>query len=220
MTLKIYGVLRSRASRNIWLLKEIGVPFEHVPVIQAYRLADPNALGAPLNTASPAFRKVNPNGLIPSMVDGDLVLHESLAINLYLAKKYGGSLAPENLAEDGQMTMWTLWAMTECEPHTLQILYNRLAKPESERDYTLATASVAAVERPFSVLENHLKEHNGFVVGDRFTVADINLAEVFRYAQPASELFADRPHLTAWINACQARPAFKAMMAARNAEPA
>jgi glutathione S-transferase len=220
MTLKIYGVLRSRASRNIWLLNELGVSFEHIPVIQAYRLASPGATDAPLNTSSPFFRKVNPNGLIPSMVDGDLVLHESLAINLYLAKKFGGSLAPKNLAEDGQMTMWTLWAITECEPHTLQILYNRLAKPEPERDHVLAAASVAAVERPFSVLESHLKDRKGFVVGDRFTVADINLAEVFRYAQPAPELFANRPHLTAWINACQARPAFKAMIAARNAEPA
>jgi glutathione S-transferase len=220
MTLKIYGVLRSRASRNIWLLNELGVSFEHIPVIQVYRLANPEATDAPLNTSSPAFRKINPNGLIPSMVDGDLVLHESLAINLYLAKKCGGPLAPKSLAEDGQMTMWTLWAITECEPHTLHILYNRMAKPEPERDHALAAASVAAVQRPFSVLEDHLKEHNGFVVGGRFTVADINLAEIFRYAQPAPELFADRPHLTAWINACQARPAFKAMMAARNAEPA
>jgi glutathione S-transferase len=220
MTIKIYGVLRSRASRNIWLLNELNVAFEHVPVIQVYRLANPDAADAPLNTASPAFRKVNPNGLIPSMADGDLVLHESLAINLYLAKKYGGSLAPKNLAEDGQMTMWTLWAMTECEPHTIQILYNRMAKPEPERDHVLAAVSVTALERPFTVLETHLKEHGGFIVGDRFTVADINLAEVVRYSQPAPELFTDRPHLSAWINACQARPAFKAMIAARNAEPA
>ena len=220
MTLKIYGVLRSRASRNIWLLNELDVAFEHIPVIQVYRLAQPDAHDAPLNTASPAFMKVNPNGLIPSMVDGDLVLHESLAINLYLAKKYGGELAPRSLAEDGQMTMWSLWAMTQCEPHTLQILYNRLAKPEPERDHALAAASVAAVERPFTVLETHLKEQNGFIVGGRFTVADINLAEVIRYAQPASELFTGRPHLSAWINTCQLRPAFKAMIAARNAEPA
>src|SRR5947209_1571817 len=56
MALKIYGVLRSRASRNVWLAKEMGVSFEHVPVIQANRLTDPAAREAPLNTASPAFR--------------------------------------------------------------------------------------------------------------------------------------------------------------------
>ncbi len=220
MSLKLYGVLRSRASRNVWLLNELGASYEHIPVIQGYRLADPTAKDAPLNTTSPSFRKVNPNGQIPSIEDDGFVMHESLAINLYIAKKFGGPLAPATLQEDAMMTMWTLWAMTACEPHTIQILYNRLAKPEAERDYALAAASVAAVERPFDVLESHLATHNGFVVGDRFTVADINLAEVFRYAQPAQELFAPRPHLSKWIALCQARPGFKAMIAARNAEPA
>jgi glutathione S-transferase len=220
MTLKLYGVLRSRASRNVWLLNELGAGYEHIPVIQGYRLADPTAADAPLNTTSASFRKVNPNGLIPSIEDEGMVMHESMAINLYIAKKFGGPLAPASLQEDGMMTMWTLWAMTECEPHTIHILYNRLAKPEAERDHALAAASVAAVQRPFDVLEAHLAAHAGFVVGNRFTVADINLAEVLRYAQAAPELYAPRPHLTQWIEACQARPAFKAMMAARNAEPA
>ena len=94
MGLKIYGVLRSRASRTVWLAKELGLAFEHIPVIQAYRLADATAANAPLNTAAPAFRAVNPNGHIPTIDDDGLILHESLAINLYLAKKHGGPLAP------------------------------------------------------------------------------------------------------------------------------
>ena len=94
--LTIYGVYRSRASRNIWLANEIGLAFRHVPVIQSYRLPDPAAADAPLNTASPAFLAVNPNGLIPSIDDDGLVLHESLAINLYLARKYGGALGTAN----------------------------------------------------------------------------------------------------------------------------
>jgi glutathione S-transferase len=218
MTLKIYGVLRSRASRNVWLAKELGIPFEHVPVIQAYRLADSNA-DAPLNTASPAFRAVNPNGLVPSIEDDGLVMHESLAINLYLAKKHGGDLAPRDLREDGLMTMWALWAVTECEPHTLQILYHRVSKPEAERDPKVVENAIATLRRPFGVLEAALREGGGYVVGGRFTVADVNLAEIVRYAQPAPELFADFPGVRAWLEACQARPAFKAMMAERNAEP-
>ncbi len=220
MTLKIYGVLRSRASRNVWLAKELGLPFEHVKVIQAYRLADPAAADAPLNTASPAYRAINPNGLIPTMDDDGLVLHESLAINLYLAKKHGGALAPRDLREEGLMTMWALWAMTECEPCTLQILYHRKGASETEQDRTIADTAVAGVKRPFGVLDKALRDGGGYIVGRRFTVADVNTAEIFRYAQPATDLFEAHPNVKAWLDTCQARPAFKAMMAARADEPA
>src|SRR3954471_10913139 len=99
--LTIYGVYRSRASRRIWLAYEIGLPFRHVPVMQAYRLSAPDAPDAPLNTRSAALLKVNPNGHIPTIDDDGLVLHESLAIALYLAKRYGGALGPAGVAEDG-----------------------------------------------------------------------------------------------------------------------
>jgi glutathione S-transferase len=220
MTLKIYGVLRSRITRNVWLLDELELPYERVPVIQVYRLPNPDAPDAPLHTSSPSFKKVNPNGLIPVLDDDGFVLNESLAINLYLAKKTGGPLAPANVREDAEMTMWALWAMTECEPHTINILYHRLAKPEAERDHALAALSVERLQRPFDVLEKHLNGAGGYIVGGRFTVADINTAEIVRYAQPAPELFAGRAAVTAWLAACQSRPAFKAMMEARNAEPA
>ena len=142
--LTIYGVYRSRASRNFWLANELGIAFKQVPVMQAYRLANPDALDAPLHTRSPAFLKVNPNGHIPSIDDDGFVLHESLAINLYLAKKHGGPLAPGNADEDGMMTMWSMWAVTEVEPHSIQVLYHRVAKPVAERDPKIAEASIAA----------------------------------------------------------------------------
>ncbi|WP_137177872.1 glutathione S-transferase family protein [Roseomonas sp. AR75] len=214
--LTIYGVLRSRASRNVWLAHELGMPFAHVPVIQAGRAA---GSGVALNTRSPEFLAINPNGRIPAMKDGDLVLAESLAINLYMAKKAGGTLAPKDLAEDAQMTAWSIWAMTEAEPHTIEVLYNSIGKPPAERDAAKLAASVAALKAPFAVLDAALAK-DGFVVGGRFTVADVNLAEVMRYAQPAPELFEAAPHVKAWLAACQARPAFQRMMAERNQEPA
>ena len=217
--LTIYGVYRSRASRNIWLANELGVPFRHVPVIQAYRLPDPQAKDAPINTRSPAFLEVNPNGHIPSIDDDGFRLHESLAINLYLAKKHGGPLAPTNVAEDGFMTMWSLWAATEAEPHSLQIIYHRVSKPVAERDFKIADAAIAALQAPFAVLDRELAT-SGFLTGGRFTVADLNVAEVVRFAMAAPELFETAPHVKAWLIACHARPAFKAMMAARDKEPA
>jgi len=217
--LKIYGLYRSRATRNIWLCDELGVPFTLVPVIQAYRLPDPNAPDAPLHTKSPEFLKINPNGHIPSIDDDGLILHESLAINLYLANKHGGSLAPEDVSENGLMTTWTAWALTEVEPQSIQVLYHRVAKPEAERDAKVADAAIAALKAPFAVLDKALAG-TGYLVGGRFTVVDINVAECVRYAMAAPELFEANPNLKAWLTKVQARPAFKAMMAKRDLEPA
>ena len=204
--LKIYGVLRSRATRNVWLAREVGIPFERIDVVQANRLPAPDAPDAPLNTRSAAFLAINPHGHIPAIDDDGLRLGESFAINLYLARKHGGPLAPRDLAEDAQMTMWSMWAMADVEPHALSVMYNRVAKPEAERDAAAAKAGVLALERPFATLEAHLAASGGHLVGGRFTVADLNVAEAFRYAQAAPELFRPAPHVTAWLAACQARP--------------
>ncbi len=217
--LKIYGLYRSRATRNIWLCDELGIPFELVPVVQANRPAGAATAQFPTTTKSPEFLKINPNGHIPSIDDGGVILHESLGINLYLAKKHGGPLGPANIAEDGLMTTWTAWALTEVEPHAIQVLYHRVAKPAAERDPKIADAAVAALKAPFAVLDKALAE-SGYVVGGRFTVADINLAECVRYAQAAPDLFEANPNVKAWLAKVQARPAFKAMMAKRDAEPA
>jgi len=211
--LTIYGVYRSRASRNIWLANELGIPFKHVPVMQLYRLTDPAAQAKTLHTKSPEFLKINPNGHVPTIDDDGLVLHESLAINLYLARKHGGPLAPATAAEDGQINMWTLWAATEVEPQSIQIVSHRPGDPPAARD-----AAIAALRAPFAVLNDALG--SGYLVGGRFTVADINVAEVVRYAMPVAQLFDAAPRVRAWLAACHARPAFKDMWAKRDAEPA
>lgn len=199
------------------MAKELGIPFEHVKVIQAGRVPDPAAPDAPINTSSPAFLAVNPNGLIPTIDDDGFVLNESMAITLYLARKHGGPLAPGDAQEDALMTMWTLWAATECENHALRAMQNG---PSVEtRDAALYDASVAALRPKFAVLDVALSDGKGALVGNRFTAADLNVAEVVRYAQAAPALFAERPNVQSWITACQSRSAYKAMMADRNAEP-
>lgn len=216
--LTIYGVARSRASRILWLCEEMGIPYRHVPVIQAYRLADPDATDAPLNTASAAFLAINPSGRVPSIEDDGLVLRESYAINLYLARKHGGPLAPTDIREEGEMLMWTLWSVNEIEAHAIQVLYHRAMKPEAERQPALADAAEEALRQPFAILDRALAA-TGHPVGDRFTVADINLAESVRYAMPAPALFEAAPNVKAWLSASHARPACKRMMALRELEP-
>ncbi|MCP8940725.1 glutathione S-transferase family protein [Alsobacter sp. SYSU M60028] len=219
MTLTIYGCYRSRATRNIWLALELGLEFEHVPVIQVYRLPDPMAPDAPLHTRSPEFLAVNPNGHIPAIDDDGFRLWESLAINIYLSRKHGGPLAPADTREEGLAAMWALWAATEVETPALTIMQNRVGKPPEQRDAAAANAAVEALRRPFAVLDEALAK-DGYLVGGRFTVADINVAEVMRYAQAAPELFETAPRVKAWLAACQSRPAFREMMRRRELEPA
>ncbi len=214
----LYGVYRSRASRIVWLALELGIPFKHVPVIQFNRLKGVIPAGT-LHTRSLEFLKVNPNGHIPSIDDNGLVLHESLAITLYLARKQGGPLAPANVAEEGQTMMWTLWAATEVEPHSVQVLYHMVARAPEERDPKIAAAAIEAITRPFEVLNEHLT-NQPYILGERFTVADINVAEVLRYALPAKALWESAPAVSAWLERCHARPAYKDMMALRETEPA
>jgi glutathione S-transferase len=66
MTLTIYGVARSRTSRVLWMAHELGISYEHVPVIQARRLANPADSDARLNTTSPAFLEINPTARSPA----------------------------------------------------------------------------------------------------------------------------------------------------------
>jgi glutathione S-transferase len=217
--LTIYGAYRSRATRNIWLLNEMGLPFSHVPVVQQARSGNPGMPEGILTTRSAEFLKVNPNGRIPAMKDGDLVLCESLAINLYIARKFGGSLAAANLVEDGLTTQWTLWAVTEVEPHAIQVLYNRVMRPVPERDEKAALVAIEALKAPLKVLDDALAQSE-YLVGGRFTVADINVAECVRYCLGAPETIKDVPRVSAWLAQLHARPAYKAMMEKRNAEPA
>jgi glutathione S-transferase len=197
---------------------ELGIPYEQVPVIQARRLTKPAKPDAPLNTASPAYLTINPNGKIPCIDDDGFVMNESLAITLYLAKKHGGPLAPRDLEEEAFMTMWALWAATACEPHAVQIIFHRVDFPESKRDEAIVKTAISALRSPLHVLDDCLKTGDGFLVGQRFTAADLNTAEIIRYAQPAPELLGDYTHVLAWLAACQARPAYKQMMALRSAE--
>ena len=217
--LTIYGVTRSRASRIIWLCHEIGLSYRQVPVIQAYRLSDPDAEGAVLNTRSPAFLRISPQGAIPVIQDGDLTLSESLACTLYLARKYGQPFGPVDATEDALMLQWSFYACTSIEPDALTILFlHRAGQTQSGADQAAIANAAERLVRPLSVLEAHLAR-NGHMVGGRFTVADINMAEVVRYAQSHGELIEQFPALRNWLADCQARPAFQKMWKERLAEP-
>lgn len=203
MKLTIYGIAKSRAIRNLWAAEELGLPYEHVQVVYG-----------PDGSRKADFLKLNPNGRVPAArVDG-VVLWESLAINLHLAKKAGGPLAPASVDEDGLMTMWALWAVTEVEAASLALLMNQTAKPEAERDPAVVAKSIETLANPLAVLEAHLAANGGHLVGGRFTMADLNTACCLFYLR-FSGLMDGKPAIKAWYEAAMARPAAKKAFALR-----
>ena len=216
----LYGVFRSRASRPVWLMYELDMAFDHVPVIQAYRLPQASAPDAPLNTTSVAFLQVNPQGQIPAWVEGDLTLTESLAITNHITRTRGGDLGPRSPAEQALIDQWTLLAVSAVEGPALEIQNIVAAGGDKTPEGQGAIAICAEkLRRPLKRLESHLTAHS-HLVGDRFTVADLNLAECLRYAQGHPTLIAEFPAVRAWLETCHARPAFQRMWTARLAEPA
>lgn len=202
MTLKIYGIAASRAFRPIWAAEELGIPYEHVRV----HYQDPSLKEAP-------FRALNPNGTVPAIVDDGLVLFESLAITLHLARtRPEGGLWRSDEAGHSQILQWTLWAATEAEPPARQWFHHVSFLPPEARRPELAEAALTQLHGRLRVLDEHLSRHP-YLTGDRFTVADLNVAAVLqRLADVGGQAF---PSAMEWHRRCLARPAALRALAMR-----
>ncbi len=193
MTITLYGVSGSRAMRSIWAAEEVGVDFEHVPT---HFFEDSKA---------PEYLAVNPNGRIPALVDGDLTLFESMAINLYLAKHYGGALYPDTAADEARATQWSVWAISEIEPLQMQIVIQKFFTPKEKRDEQVIASAGKGLERPLKVLDDALADH-AYLLGDDFSIADLNVAGVMLLLQMTGFDFAAYGNVSRWLNDCYARP--------------
>lgn len=191
----LYGHPYSRAHRTMWMLKELGLAFDHVPT----GFTDGG-------TRTPEFKAINPNGRVPTLVDDGQVLCESMAINLHLARKYGGPVAPADDLEWSLATQWSFWVVTEVEKPLLLASANLLLFPEGERDPAQAAMAIRKLDRPFAVLEAHLADRP-YLLGDRFTVADLNVAAPMSLIPLAGVPIAQYPAFAAWLGRCLDRPA-------------
>jgi glutathione S-transferase len=200
--IKLYGQLRSRASRSLWALEEIGVPYELVPI-------DTNKG----DNDKPEFLAINPNGRIPALVDGDLTLFESMAINLYLARKYGKDLWPANEAGEAHALQWSFWGMTEVEPFLITLLVQQVFTPEDQRRPDRVEEARQALVPRLGVLNNHLSGRP-FLLGSKFTIADLNLSSVFSLAEVVKVELAPYPNIKKWVETCFSRPARQKLSAA------
>jgi glutathione S-transferase len=193
----LYGISASRAFRCLWMLEELGLEYEHVQT---------NFVG---DNKQPDYLAINPNGRIPTLVDGDTVLWESMAINLYLAAKYDGGLQPKSVEDLGRATQWSFWVMTEIEKPLLEYFFHTVILPEDQRDAAVPPAAAKQLEAPLGVLDGAL-EGRDHLVSDRFDVADLNVASVLSWALPARLDLSAFPNVTRWLTACTSRPASQA----------
>jgi glutathione S-transferase len=193
--MKLYGVPMSRAARSIWAAEEVGVDYELVPT---------NFVG---DSKTPEYLAINPNGRIPALVDGDVTLFESMAINLYLARKYDGGLQPKGLEDEARAIQWSFWGMTELEPSLMELVLNRVMLPEAQRDSAAADAAVEAIQTPLRVLDAQLAERP-YLLGDTFTIADLNVASVLSMANFVGLDVSNHRNVKRWFDACLSRPAF------------
>lgn len=197
--LTLYGITASRAYRPLWLLEELGLEYDQIPL--DYRSND---------LQSEEYRSINPNARIPTLVDGDLVLWESMAINLYLASRYGAStgLWPATPAEQGLCYQWSFWVMTEVENPLLSVLFHKRLLPEYERDQEKLARNLGVLQKPLAVLNDALADRP-WLTGTQFTVADLNVAAVLAWAKPARLDLDPWSNLQPWLKNCLDRPAAK-----------
>jgi glutathione S-transferase len=197
MALKIYGIARSRAFRSLWMAAELGLDYEHVKL----DFGDGSTRG-------PAYLAINPNGHVPAIDDDGFRLWESMAINLYLAKKHSagaGGLYPHRLEDEARAWQWSFWGMTEVERPALAALLNRIG-PEDKRDAAAADEGERALAAPLKVLDAALAA-TPYLLGDRFTVADLNVASILAWARQARVSVSAFPQAEAWLKKCHDRPA-------------
>jgi glutathione S-transferase len=193
----IYGGSHGRTSRSLLALEELGLGYQRVVLRPWAEPADKAAL-----------QRINPNQRVPVLEDDGLVLWESMAINLYLADRYGSApLWPSDSRERALIYQWSLWGQTEVDVMARHMDRYSQVPERVER----AKAELAA---RLAILNDALKGRD-YLLGDAFTMGDVNLLttllEPWEVSKPGADIHpADErfPALGAWLTRCMARPSW------------
>ncbi len=197
--LKIYGQPRSRAFRVLWLAKEAGIAYEHIPV---------SITGDQPQCKEPWYVELNPNARVPTIDDDGFVMWESAAINLYLAEKYQCELYPTTSQGRGRMLQWAFFIANDAEPPLITMFRNRILFPPEKRDAPLADAAEAQLVEKLKLLDDHLAK-NACFGGDRWDMSDFMVASVLYTLVPLKYDLSKYPRFDAWLKASIERPAAK-----------
>jgi glutathione S-transferase len=179
------------------MLEELGLPYERVQINMGNK-----------EHKSPEFMAINPNGKVPALVDGELKLFESMAINQYLAEKTNSALAGTTAKEKGLIAQWSYWSILELQKPAVDWLIQAIFVPEERRDASLIERSKKAVPPLLKILDTELMGKK-YLVGNSFTLADLNTASVVNILVSLGFPMNEYTHVNAWLETCKARPSYK-----------
>ncbi|WP_446830916.1 glutathione S-transferase family protein [Candidatus Foliamicus sp.] len=195
--IRLYGPLNSRAARCLWMLEELSIPYEHVPLDDLSR-----------EDRRKAISKVAITGKAPALEDGSLKLFESTAINLYLAAKYDDrELWPATQAQRAHVLQWAFFAMTELEPHIVTLFMQKFVHTGDDHNEAAAQAAQAALSEPMDVLEKQLAKRS-YLLGDQFTAADLICVSVLDMLRMLGVDSSSWANVSKWIASCTGRSAY------------
>ena len=201
MTLTIWGRLTSiNVQKAMLCIEEAGVAYERIDAGLAYGIND-----------TPGYLDMNPNGLVPTLQDGDLTLWDSNAIVRYVAARYShGGLWPDDPAERARADRWMDWQQTSLWPAMHPVFWGLVRAPGTRTPQEIE-AGVAKGDRLFGMLDRHLAEHGALACG-RFTMADCVIGPaVHRWlAMPIERT--PRPTLENWYALMMERPTARRTM--------
>lgn len=193
----LYGSANSSAGRCVWLLEELNVPYEQKELNMKAR-----------EQKSSWFLKLNPNGKVPVLVDGEFVLWESQAINQYLAEKYRPELLGRTLEDKANVSKWIWWSTLHVQKYFDTILYFVLFNVGSKDMAIKAGEDV----KPFlTILNDHLEKRD-FMVGTEFTLADLSVAAVINTGFGLEYDFTPYTSIVSWMGRMKTRPAMISLL--------
>lgn len=195
--IEVYGDPRSSAGRVYVMLEELGLNYKIMPLDMSKK-----------EHKSAEYLKLNPNGKVPCLKDGNYVIWESIAINQYLAEKHKPELLGQNPEEKGHVAQWGMWAMTEFQQPLVDILIQMVFVPEDKRNHALIESSKAKVPHLMAILDQALAGKE-YLVANKFTAADINVASVVGIAFSLHLDMAPYKNIQMWMEKLNSRPAFR-----------
>ncbi|HEX20409.1 MAG TPA: glutathione S-transferase family protein [Acidiferrobacteraceae bacterium] len=200
--MKLYIVNGSPNCRKVQaLIKQLGLDVE----IEALGFLDGD-----LQTKE--FLAINPNGMVPALVDGDFRLWESNAIMQYLAdKKQGNGVYPNDSASRANINRWLTWEQAHFNKAAGGILFEQFLKPnlmQQDSDPDKVAEHTSNFHRYAAVLNNHLASRQ-FITGDYLTLADFALASIVAFSGVVDIPLAEYPHISAWYQRVNQIPAWQ-----------